>query len=828
MSDIDEAAVSGFLEAIIHGEIRGWAYKAGSLDPVHLVLVVDGRSVSSFVCDRVRTDVIDERNDVDSPADRSRVGFNVKVPLEFLDGEEHSFHFEGLSGVAADLVPVGQASGSAGRFRLASQVIHGDARWLSDSLKIVGWAVREDFLTQEISGSLNIEVRLNESHSERLVADLSRPDVAALLAYPEYCGYEFTIPAHLLDHVVELRVDIEVSSSGAPLPNSPVFVRSAQRVATPPLEAVRAKEEGSSIGNVDVLPQDRDDPRIQTSALPRHRIFGIADELRSIRQSVFGTQPKVAPTNYENDVEQVISRDLDFNYYLRCNPDVSAAAEDPVIHFARVGWREGRRPAPWFDTEYYLNFNPDVKKAGINPFWHYLVSGRDEGRRCYRIGGHKRVTLENAVPPAEKTRHYSRARAVAKLLKEKLLQEITAATTFSKGLVVSVSQDCYVECTGGIQLFIHDEQRAFNKLEFAYLNISPIDPDLVLASTMARAFYRLVLNGRVIGTCSQDDLAFCLSVAAESDVLRRVCTMHCLLGHNVPRLIEIVTSLAPHSSFLWLHDFSSLCAGYNLLRNDIEFCDAPSIDSVACHLCIYGETRRQHMAEVRHLFENVRLSVVSPSEAAMRIWSRAAELPFDRAIVHAHCVLEDTSHRISEDEVEKLGLAGAPVRVAFIGYPAAHKGWPIFEELVGRVGHLPSYKFFHFLSGNSPSHSGPLITRLSVQTTADRRDAMSQALIDHNIHLALVLSPWPETFSYVTFESFAAGTEVIALSDSGNVADAILREGRGVVIANEEALYEFFETFRAIIYVRARFSNEKQAGVLLHNGTTATLPNLFD
>jgi len=33
-----------------------------------------------------------------------------------------------------------------------------------------------------------------------------------------------------------------------------------------------------------------------------------------------------------------------------------------------------------FDSEYYLQKYPDVKKANINPLWHYVKYGWKEGR----------------------------------------------------------------------------------------------------------------------------------------------------------------------------------------------------------------------------------------------------------------------------------------------------------------------------------------------------------------------------------------------------------------------------------------------------------------
>lgn len=67
-------------------------------------------------------------------------------------------------------------------------------------------------------------------------------------------------------------------------------------------------------------------------------------------------------------------------HYLLRYPDCRMADIDPLWHFVRYGWREGRNPSPNFDTDYYLKANPDVRQSGRNPFVHYLRYGQKEGR----------------------------------------------------------------------------------------------------------------------------------------------------------------------------------------------------------------------------------------------------------------------------------------------------------------------------------------------------------------------------------------------------------------------------------------------------------------
>jgi GT2 family glycosyltransferase len=68
-------------------------------------------------------------------------------------------------------------------------------------------------------------------------------------------------------------------------------------------------------------------------------------------------------------------------YYLaQCGRDPDAA-RNPLQHYLRVGWREGRNPHPLFDTRYYLESSPSVAKADVNPLEHYVRYGWREGLR---------------------------------------------------------------------------------------------------------------------------------------------------------------------------------------------------------------------------------------------------------------------------------------------------------------------------------------------------------------------------------------------------------------------------------------------------------------
>ena len=71
---------------------------------------------------------------------------------------------------------------------------------------------------------------------------------------------------------------------------------------------------------------------------------------------------------------------FDTEYYLLNYPDVRRADINPLLHFVKKGWKEGRNPSAHFNVNYYLQIYSDVKEAGVNPLIHYLKFGWREGR----------------------------------------------------------------------------------------------------------------------------------------------------------------------------------------------------------------------------------------------------------------------------------------------------------------------------------------------------------------------------------------------------------------------------------------------------------------
>ncbi len=83
-------------------------------------------------------------------------------------------------------------------------------------------------------------------------------------------------------------------------------------------------------------------------------------------------------------------------YYLENFPELREVITDPLFHFIRFGWKEGRNPSALFDTNGYLQVYHDVRLSGTNPLIHFLRAGMREGRNPLPI---RKVLLVNRRIP---------------------------------------------------------------------------------------------------------------------------------------------------------------------------------------------------------------------------------------------------------------------------------------------------------------------------------------------------------------------------------------------------------------------------------------------
>ena len=491
----------------------------------------------------------------------------------------------------------------------------------------------------------------------------------------------------------------------------------------------------------------------------------------------------------------LIAEAFDAAYYLAANPDIAGAGIDPLDHFLATGWREGRDPSREFSVADYLELNPDVAAAGANPFQHFVLAGRHEGRPGRHNLGFRHRVISHLAPMA--TRQALAARASAAVARGGL-PELAAGLQVRRGvgLHITFSHDDFIANVGGLQLCLQREAQALAARGADHLHLFPATPWPTVRPDDSPAPLGVLWNGENLGAFAASDVAAALRrLRAEREGAQTSFALHNLLGHAMGEVLAILEAAGLHRGYLWLHDFTSLCAGVHLMRDDVADCGAPPPTSPACTICVYGSRRALHLEAHDRLFAALDLTVVAPSQSAYDTWRAATPAPSGLPhLIHPHAQLVPAAPRPS------IKLSDAPLKVAFLGMPSAHKGWPAFIALTERFADDPRYAFLHLGSTQSPGAAVPFHR---VLVSADAPLAMRQALEAHGVDVAVLWSLCRETFSFTAYETVAAGAAVLTGPDSGNVAAFVAEGGHGRVLADEAELAGLFDTGEVLSLARS-------------------------
>ena len=494
------------------------------------------------------------------------------------------------------------------------------------------------------------------------------------------------------------------------------------------------------------------------------------------------------PTPNTLDLPQLspLAAEFDSDYYFATYPELVDIGVDALNHYSTLGWKEGRDPSADFSTNYYLESNPDVAASGVNPFEHFLLVGRMEGRYGKKVIFYKLETLRSAQTLSETSKTWTRAFAPIETLTKNSLELILsyALQKEKSKLVISISHDNYLENPGGVQLCIQREQECFVKEGYLYLNLHPWQPLPCLADPQVNPdpLLKLMMNGHYIGIAATSTItAAVLELGKHLEVCRVI--IHHLLGHSTEQIRDLCISANQGKCHFWLHDFFSVCPSYVLQRNGITYCGAPPIQSNACNVCIFGSDRIDHIRRISEMFSALNVDVLSPSEVARQLWLDRAKLRHCSITVVPHMELTFLPRK-SHLQVTK----DPEIKIGFIGTRSFAKGWKTFENLIRRYRGNANFRFLYFGTSAPGIRS---LCHVPVHVTSATPCAMIEALRREEVDFVLHWANWPETFSFSTYESLAAGAFVITNPMSGNVAHVISTTGRGEVLADDEALDQF-------------------------------------
>lgn len=478
---------------------------------------------------------------------------------------------------------------------------------------------------------------------------------------------------------------------------------------------------------------------------------------------------------------------FDFDFYCAQVPSESfGSIADGLDHYLQIGWREGLDPHPEFSTNGYLSNNPDIKDAGIDPLTHFVRTGFKEGRSSA-----DRSRNETNLERVLRARTVSENAVSVELIHRSSslsLEDLKCvfrgyATGEPNRVVVSFGHDDYRQHFGGVQLICAREEIEFNSQGDVYVSVFPLVTRLTLAPlNSGHTQVRCRINGSLVeGSFELHDLAKVVrSEFADASVS---VIMHSIYGHSPEEITNFLGDLEINNLIWWIHDYSLHCENFRLTRNDVHWCGDPDPSSQSCSICTFGPNRQHHLERVRKLVDSFNWSLVAPSETAAN-QSISGNTPLSRlpeVIPHGE-VQWDGRKREPIDPTK-------PVRIAFVGHPLLSKGWHYFLEFIRNAGELESeFEFFHF--GAQPKEFSN-IRFVEARPSANGISIVTSLLISHQIDAVVNFVDVKETFNFVTYEAIAAGCCVMASRQSGNVFEAAAKEGLLIECPSESGSFDY-------------------------------------
>lgn len=485
---------------------------------------------------------------------------------------------------------------------------------------------------------------------------------------------------------------------------------------------------------------------------------------------------------------EIMRPHFESEYYYARYPDIPNQT-DALSHFCEIGWTEERSPSLNFDTKYYIQANPDVKDAGVNPFIHYLTEGLKEGRKS-KSPSNTTGKLLRALKTIERAQQeYLEIAPRIKISPLSSFQEpLLLAASRAARIVISLSHDNYLRSTGGIQKFLHGEQKTTSKEGGIYLHLYPTRPGIqILHGSSSEAFLlNASIDGTEVGTFTAKEVCETLSsISSRSKKCSFTLAVHSLMGWDAS-VLDALCVIKYSKKYFMAHDYAPLCTEYRLLRNNVVPCDAPPLGSEQCKVCAHGSSRPAMVRKYQDFFSRLKPQFIYPSKCCAEIYSTSQLFPEHRGAILPHIKVEKAANanpsaqRVKENELV----------IAFCGAPVLHKGYEHFSEIVDTCRTERGIRFVHI--GVQPGGCEGLTFYPQGVGLGER--TMTDAIRKHKVDVIFLGSTCRETFNFVAIEAAQAGAAIITLANSGNVADLTKNFGLGYVASNTNEIVQLIQS----------------------------------
>lgn len=363
--------------------------------------------------------------------------------------------------------------------------------------------------------------------------------------------------------------------------------------------------------------------------------------------------------------------------------------------------------------------------------------------------------------------------------------------------ILSISGGNILTSLGGTEKVIITHQKMFNASGISYVYIYPVSK--IIAGVQLYYYWGVVIDGEMVGIFETEALLSFLSCSESGEYLLMKIHIHHLRGIMLEQLCKILDYIQKPDIFFYLHDYYLVCDSYTLKDSSDKYCGIGVPSRKKCVNCSFwilhehAEARRKFVLKYLN-----RMFFIAPSECPAKIIGDSIPEIKSRIHVIYH------QKAIGEYRGNQQSSRGEPLKVAFCGLPIQAKGWEDFlyaaEVAVQRGARI---QFYH-LGKQEKKYEHIINCPVGFQ---NGNKTMTEVLREMKIDCVVLWSGWPETYSYVYYECFAANTFILANNLSGNIAKQVIKNRNGIVLSgkneltdllsNSDKLWELVESYRA-------------------------------
>lgn len=354
----------------------------------------------------------------------------------------------------------------------------------------------------------------------------------------------------------------------------------------------------------------------------------------------------------------------------------------------------------------------------------------------------------------------------------------------------------YLKDKTGTPKAIMASQHVLASRDISYVYIHSIKKTLFRDDQMLFCEFGVTVDGVEAGVFSIDQVceALCRFEDDGYDLLE--VHIHHLLYVSLKKVSKLLKVTGATPVRVFLHDYYLCCTSYNL-QDENGFCGSSRLGDLPCKECARFNESLCVENKIRELLSSVEsLRFVAPSvDTKERFLSFNPQ--YDGAVdvvPHQKLIGQYLGNRLPIDITDRI-------KIAFLGMPRKTKGWNTWLRLVSAVENQ-DYEFFVF---NSADETYPGMRKEYVAFDEKRKNAMVDALRDHEIAVVVMWPSWPETYSYTCMEAYSANAFIIASRCAGNVADFVSSHSSGLVLDSEKELIDLFRDKNRLVERINRF-----------------------